>query len=79
MKEYSKETTDFIKEHILPKMGLKEMNDENIDDVVEYMFSNIETPLCNDEECGDTLTPEQQELLRLATNAITEITTDPDW
>lgn len=79
MKHYSKEVEDFIRKEILPKMGLKELTDENIEEVADYMFTEIEGPLCNDEESGVKLNQEEKELLRLATKAITEISTDPDW
>lgn len=79
MKQYSKETEDFIYKEVLPKMGFKELTDDNIGDVVEYMGGEIEGPLCNDEESGVKLNDKEKELLRLATKAITEITTDPDW
>lgn len=79
MKHYSKEVEDFIRKEILPKMGLKELTDDNVGDVVEYIGREIEGPLCNDEESGVKLNQEEKELLRLATKAITEITTDPDW
>lgn len=79
MRTYSLEVQNFIKEKILPQMGLKEMNDENISNIVDYMAQNIEDPLCNDEESGIKLTEEEKETLRLATKAITEITSDPKW
>lgn len=79
MKQYSKETEDFIYKEVLPKMGLKELTDDNTGDVVEYMGKEIEGPLSNDEESGVKLNDKEKELLRLATKAITEITTDPDW
>lgn len=79
MKKYSKEIDEFLRKKILPVMNLKEYNEENISDIVEYMFNEIESPLCNAEENGKVLTNEKSELLRLTTKAITEITTRDDW
>lgn len=79
MKKYSKEIDEFLRKKILPVMNLEEYNEENISDIVEYMFNEIESPLCNAEENGEILTNEKSELLRLTTKAITEITTRDDW
>lgn len=79
MKKYSKEIDEFLRKKILPVMNLEEYNEENISDIVEYMFNEIESPLCNAEENGEVLTNEKSELLRLTTKAITEITTRDDW
>lgn len=79
MKKYSKEIDEFLRKKILPIMNLEEYNEENISDIVEYMFNEIESPLCNAEENGEVLTNEKSELLRLTTKAITEITTRDDW
>ena len=51
-------------------MNLEEYNEENISDIVEYMFNEIESRLCNAEENGEVLTNEKSELLRLTTKAI---------
>ena len=79
MKKCSKEIDEFLRKKILPVMNLEEYNEENISDIVEYMFNEIESPLCNAEENGEVLTNEKFELLRLTTKAITEITTRDDW
>lgn len=79
MKKYSKEIDEFLRKKILPVMNLEEYNEENISDIVEYMFNEIESPSCNAEENGEVLTNEKSELLRLTTKAITEITTRDDW
>ena len=79
MKKYSKEIDEFLRKKILPVMNLEEYNEENISDIVEYMFNEIESPLCNAEESGEVLTNEKSELLRFTTKAITEITTRDDW
>ena len=79
MKRYSLEVDEFLRNEILPKLGLKDYTSDNIDDIVEYIFSEIEGPLCDAEESGVKLKESDKELLRLATKAITEITTRSDW
>lgn len=79
MKEYSKEVHEFLIKFILPKMNLREYNYDNIGEIVEYIGCEIESPLCNAEECGDVLSEEKSKLLDIATKAITEITTRDDW
>lgn len=79
MERYSKEIDSFLRSKILPKLGINEYTKDNIGEIVEYIFDEIEGPLCDAEEAGDTLTDEDKELLRLATKAITEITTRSDW
>lgn len=79
MKKYSNEVNNFLVNIVLPKMGLNKYSDDNIDEIIEYISKNYEDPLCLAEETGDTLTNEDKELLRLATKAITEITTRSDW
>jgi len=79
MKKYSDETNDFLLNYVLPKMDLKDYNENNIGDIVQYMLSNIEGPLCDKEEDDKTLTLEESKLLKAATKAINEITTRDDW
>ena len=79
MKRYSIEVDEFLRNEVLPALGLKDYTLDNIDDIVEYIFSEIEGPLCDDEEAGVELKESDKELLRLATKAITEITTRSDW
>lgn len=79
MKRYSLEVDKFLRNDVLPELGLKDYTLDNIDDIVEYIFSEIEGPLCNAEEDGVELKESDKELLRLATKVITEITTRSDW
>ncbi len=79
MEKYSLEVDVFLKNKILPMLGLKEYTSENIGEIVDYIFKKIEGPLCDAEEFGDILSDSDKELLRLATKAITEITTRSDW
>lgn len=79
MKKYSDEVNNFLLNYVLPKMNLKDYNENNIGDIVQYMFSNIEGPLCDKEEDGKTLTLKESKLLKVVTEAINEITTRDDW
>lgn len=79
MERYSNEVNNFLVNIVLPKIGLNKYSDDNIDEIIEYISKNYEDPLCLAEEAGDNLTDEDKELLRLATKAITEITTRSDW
>lgn len=79
MEKYSKEIDDFLRNIILPILGMSEYTKENIGEIVDYIFREIEGPLCDAEEAGDILGDSDKELLRLATKAITEITTRSDW
>ncbi len=79
MEKYSKEIDDFLRNIILPKLGMSEYTKENIGEIVDYIFREIEGPFCDAEEAGDILGDSDKELLRLATKAITEITTRSDW
>ena len=79
MKRYSVEVEKFIRNEILPNLGLNDYTEDNIGIIVDYIFSEIEGPLCDAEEAGDVLSDSDKELLRLATKAITEITTRSDW
>ena len=78
MKKYSDEVNNFLVNYALPKMNLKDYNENNIGDIVQYMFSNIEWSLCDKEEDGKTLALEESELLKVVTEAINEITTRDD-
>lgn len=79
MKKYSKEVDMFLTTIVLPKMNLLEYTDDNIGAIVEYMFSEIEGPLCDAEENGMVLSPEKKRLLDIVSKSITEITTRDDW
>lgn len=79
MKLYSKEVHNFLVNIVLPKLNYEDYNEDNIGDIVEYIFSNIEGPLCDKEVCGEVLNENEKELLQIATKSITEITTREDW
>ncbi len=79
MNKYSNEVEKFLKEFILPKMGLSEYNEDNIGDIVDFISSEYETPLAIAEDSGDILTDDEKKLLELSTKAVTEITSSKDW
>ena len=79
MKKYSKDVDEFLTKFVLPVMKLSEYNEDNIGDIVEYMFNEIEGPLCDAEEAGDILSSQNKTLLKVVSKAITEITTRDDW
>ncbi|HKL72874.1 MAG TPA: hypothetical protein VJY64_01700 [Candidatus Onthovivens sp.] len=79
MKKYSKDVDEFLTKFVLPVMKLSEYNEDNISDIVEYMFREIEGPLCDAEEAGDILSNQNKTLLEAVSKAIAEITTRDDW
>ncbi len=72
----TKKSADFIRQHILGKMGYIEISEENIAEVVDYIIENIEVPLAQAQEAGEAI---DEELLELATQVVTEITSDENW
>lgn len=79
MKQYTKEVEDFIKKNVLPKLGFKEITEDNIDDIVDYLLDEYEVPLGAKSDSWHKLSKEEEEELRLASKCVTEITTDADW
>lgn len=77
--KHSKEVEDFLSNVILPQMKLSEYNDENIDEILEFISINYEDLLSLAKEDGQILSSEQEELLRLAIKTINEITLGLDW
>lgn len=78
MERYSKNTDEFIKNYVLPKLGFLDYNEENISDIYKFMFE-IEGDLCEKEERGKILSKEESWLLENVTSAITEMCTRSDW
>lgn len=39
MERYSKEIDEFLKTMVLPKLGFDDYNEDNIDDIFEYLFA----------------------------------------
>lgn len=78
MKKYSKITEAFLKDTVLPQMSLAEYNFNNIGEIVQFIVSEIEGPLADKLE-DSILTNDEQNMLKLASDTVTEITTRVDW
>ncbi len=76
MKAYSVETERFIKEYVLGELGFSCVCEENIAEIVDYIVERYEVPLAQAQESGDKI---DENLLKLATDAVTEITSREDW
>jgi len=74
--KYSKMATDFIEKEILPKIMQNVITDDNIAEIIDYIIDNYEVPLLQAKEDGEKI---DEELLKLVTSIITEITTNNDW
>ena len=79
MEKYSEKVDKFLIETILPKLGYTIYNEENIGDIVQYVFDEIEGPLADALTDGEILTEKEIQLLEIASMTITEITTRSDW
>lgn len=76
MKEYTKMTEEFIKDKILPNLGYDSITDDNIAEIVDYIIDNYEVPLAQAQEAGEII---DNDLLKLASSVVTEITSRSDW
>ncbi len=76
MKEYTKLTETFIKYKVLPKLGYDSITDDNIAEIVDYIIDNYEVPLAQAQEAGEII---DNDLLKLASSVVTEITSRSDW
>ena len=72
----SQKSTDFIIKNVLPSLNLDSMNEDNLQEIVDYISDNYEIPLAQAKDSGETI---DEELLELAASVITEITTNPEW
>ena len=79
MEKYSEKVEKFLIEFVLPKLGYTEYNEENIGEIVDYIFTEIEGPLADALADEEILKEEEKELLEIASAAVTEITTRSDW
>ena len=79
MEKYSKKVEEFLIEFVLPKLGYTEYNEENIGEIVDYIFTEIEGPLADALADEEILTKEEKELFEIASATVTEITTRSDW
>lgn len=72
----SQTSIDFIKKYVLPKMEIKNITDDNISNIVDFIVDNYEIPLAQSKENGERV---DEKILELAASVVTEITTAPDW
>ena len=66
--EFSTDVVSFIEKTILPALNLTELNDENIDEIGQYV-ANIEIEYV---DCKG-LTKEEKELFKIAVKTVTEL------
>ena len=72
----SQKSTDFIINNVLPELKLDSINDDNLQEIVDYISDNYEIPLVQAKESGETI---DEALLELVASVITEITTNSEW
>ena len=72
----SQKSTDFIIKNVLPGLNLDSMNEDNLQEIVDYISDNYEIPLAQAKDSGETI---DEELLELAASVITEITTNSEY
>ena len=72
----SKKSLTFIEENVLHDLGFDGITVDNLQDIVDFISDNFEIPLAQAKEAGE---PIDEDLLKLASSVITEITSNPDW
>ena len=72
----SQKSIAFIAEHVLPEIGMDNVTDDNISEIVDFIVENFEVPLAQAKENGEGI---DENLLELAASVVTEITTNPEW
>ncbi|MGN0819282.1 MAG: hypothetical protein ACI4M6_02670 [Christensenellaceae bacterium] len=76
MIKLTKKSESFIEQYVLNELGYTGVEDDNIAEIVNYIIDNFEVPLSQAKEAGETV---DEELLKTATDVVTEITSDPEW
>ncbi len=72
----SKNSIAFIEKYVLRNIGYTTIEEDNIVEIVNYIIDNIEVPLAQAKEAGDSI---DETLLKKASKVVTEITSLPDW
>ena len=72
----SNSSLNFISTYVLPELNLNEVTEENIPAIVDYIVENFEIPLAQAKEDGEEI---DEQLLKIASSVVTEITTNPEW
>lgn len=76
MTKVTRKSEEFIEKFVLGKLGYSSINDDNIAEIVDYIVDNIEVPLAQAKEAGESI---DENLLTTATAVVTEITSKPEW
>lgn len=76
MIKVTRKSEEFIEKFVLEKLGYSSINDDNIAEIVNYIVDNIEVPLAQAKEAGESI---DENLLSTATAVVTEITSKPEW
>ncbi len=72
----TKKSKEFIEKYVFNNMGYTEINDDNIAEIIDYIVDNIEVPLAQAKEAGDSI---DEDMLNAATSVVAEITSNPEW
>ena len=72
----SNSSLSFISTYVLPELNFNEVTEENISAIVDFIVENFEIPLAQAKEDGEKI---DEQLLKIASSVVTEITTTPDW
>ncbi|MGN1040123.1 MAG: hypothetical protein ACI4QL_01720 [Candidatus Fimimonas sp.] len=72
----TKKSKEFIEKNVLGSMGYSSITDENLANIVDFIIDNFEVPLAQAKEAGENI---DEQLLSLATEVVTEITSAPEW
>lgn len=51
----SQKSTDFIIKNVLPGLNLDSMNEDNLQEIVDYISDNYEIPLAQAKDSGETI------------------------
>jgi hypothetical protein len=65
----SDDVKSFIDKYVEPKINIHEINDENIEDIIEFIADTYENPLSQEKH----LSASSKRLLSSASDAITEL------
>ena len=76
MLKISEKSKRFIEKHVLGKLKYDEINDDNIAVIIDFIIDNYEVPLSQAKEAGEII---NEDMLKAATDVVTEITTNPEW
>ena len=72
----SNNSLSFIVTYVLPKLSFNEVTEDNLSAIVDYIVENFEIPLAQAKEYGEEI---DEQLLKIASAVVTEITTNPEW